>query len=466
MRSQRVSNNFSSKTWLEFTIQSLHEGNHIDHCVGVIGVKDIEPGISFNRKFFSAFRRLTCIVSPMLDQARLQEPKASHTWHRGLASIGLNYGPAFTGMNDLRTDPERNEVAFSMKLHPDTISEDDSRYLVHPGTMDKCLQAGIIAAHHGSLKTLERSFIPVSFEEVSLWCHGGADIPPPTGEECTGFGSARFTSLRGLTGAFQLFGEDGRPLFEAKQIHSIAYAENVNRNTLDDRHPHLRVLWKPDVDQLPRGPLPTLATGYGESLSVPERAVLSTWAQNLAVAAAHSADQSLLADMIQNWIPTQDYSLIHSGSASLDMCSATTHKEFLKLEAVYISMINALRGKSSVLKSHEATIATSSASFKHTLDLVAHKYPDMDILKVITDVADLDSTVPFILGAHSSLKRYRSFSYVSACDTLLTAAREKFSDSRDTTYVEAEVCTSSEELALEDDQYDLIILPRVRVLSF
>jgi hypothetical protein len=401
----------------------------------------------------------------MLDETRLQEPKASHTWHRGLASIGLNYGPAFSGMSDLRTDPELNEVSFAMKLHPDTIPVDDSHYLVHPGTMDKCLQAGIIAAHHGSLKNLERSFIPVSFEEVSLWSHAGADIPPPTDEECRGFGSARFTSLRGLTGAFQMFGEDGRPLFEAKEVYSIAYAENVNRNTLDDRHPHLRVLWKPDVHHLPRGPLPALATGYGESLSVPERVVLSGWAQNLTAAAAHSAGPSLLADMIRRWIPTQDSSLIQPGSASLDMCSATTHKEFLKLEAIYVSMIHTLLGNSSLVESQDGTTTRSSSSFKHTLDLVAHKRPNMDILKVVTDAADLDETVPSILEAHSSLKRYRSFTYVSSSDELLDAAREKFATSRETTYENADVFASSEELPLEDGRYDLFILPKVRHFS-
>jgi hypothetical protein len=101
-------------------------------------------------------------------------------------------------------------------------------------------------------------------------------------------------------------------------------------------------------------------------------------------------------------------------------------------------------------------------SFKHVLDLVAHKYPNMDVLKLVTDEADLDDSTLDILEAHSSLKRYRSLTYVSSSDDLLDAARKRFPGSRETSYESADLFASPEEPKLEDSGYDLFIFPEVR----
>ncbi|KAI0903082.1 BcBOA9 protein [Ustulina deusta] len=212
VRFQPVSNAVSSTNWLEFTIQSFLEGIWTEHCV----------------------------VVPLFDESRVQEPRTSHTWYRGFSNIGLNYGAAFNGLSDIRTDPWTNECVADTKLLPIDVPTDDSRYIVHPGAMDTCLQGILIAAHNGSLKGANRSFIPVDWEEVSIYSYEGTDMPA----------SADFSSLRALFGAFQLSAPDGRPLFTAKRVNSITYAEDLNRNVTEDRHPYLRVLWKPDVETL------------------------------------------------------------------------------------------------------------------------------------------------------------------------------------------------------------------------
>ncbi|KAI0538949.1 BcBOA9 protein [Xylaria digitata] len=248
VRFQTVSNAVSSTKWLEFTISSFLEGIWTEHCVGVIGRQPIDE------------------VVPLFDETRVQEPRTSHTWYRGFANIGLNYGAAFNGLNDIRTDPWTNECVADTKLLPINVPTDDSRYLVHPGAMDTCLQGILIAAHNGSLKGANRSFIPVDWEEVSIYSYEGTDMPAP----------ADFTSLRALFGAFQLSAPDGRPLFTTKKVNCITYAEDLNRNVIEDRHPYLRVLWKPDIETFEKGPLPAAATDIGRSLSPKEIAILST----------------------------------------------------------------------------------------------------------------------------------------------------------------------------------------------
>ncbi|KAI0513082.1 hypothetical protein F5B22DRAFT_657489 [Xylaria bambusicola] len=195
-RFQLVSNAVSSTNWLEFTIQSCLDGIWTEHCV----------------------------VAPLFDESRVQEPRTSHTWYRGFANIGLNYGAAFNGLTDT-------------KLLPLGVPTDDSRYI-----------GILIAAHNGSLKGANRSFIPVDWEEVSIYSYEGTDMPAPENTNGKILATGEFSSLRALFGAFQLSAPDGRPLFTAKRVNSITYAEDLNRNVTEDRHPYLRVLWKPDSE--------------------------------------------------------------------------------------------------------------------------------------------------------------------------------------------------------------------------
>ncbi|KAI0436975.1 hypothetical protein F4803DRAFT_571702 [Xylaria telfairii] len=242
VRFQTVSNAVSSTNWLEFTIQSVLEGAWTEHCVGVIGRKAIDE------------------ITPLFNEAKVQEPRTSHTWYRGFANIGLNYGPPFNGLSNIRTDPWTNECVADTKLLPTDVPTDDSRYIVHPGAMDTCLQAILIGAHNGSLKGANRSFIPVDWEEVSVYSYEGTSMPEPTNVNGQILATGEFTSLRALWGSFQLTAPDGRPLFTAKKVNSITYAEDLNKNVTHDRHPYLRVVWKPDVTT------PSVSTHLEDSL--------------------------------------------------------------------------------------------------------------------------------------------------------------------------------------------------------
>ncbi|KAH6985281.1 hypothetical protein EDB80DRAFT_823232, partial [Ilyonectria destructans] len=350
VRFQTVSNAVSSTKWLEFTIQSVSEGTWTEHCVGVIGREAIDE------------------VVPLFDESKVQEPRTSHTWYRGFANIGLNYGPPFSGLSDIRTDPWTNECVADTKLLPIDIPTDDSRYIIHPGAMDTCLQAILIGAHNGSLKGANRSFIPVDWEEVSIYSYEGTDMPVPADVNGQILATGKLTSLRALWGSFQLNTPDGRPLFTAKKVNCITYAEDLNKNITDDRHPYLRAVWKPDVETLEKGALPAAATDIGRPLSPKE---------------------------------------------------------------------------------------------KSTLDLVGHKYPGMNILEIVNSEADLDRKLPAVLQGDSSLKRYRSFTYMAASDALVEASAEDYPEGRDVSAEKVTLFENGEYGALEGVTYDLIILPEI-----
>ncbi|KAH8200418.1 hypothetical protein TruAng_005447 [Truncatella angustata] len=440
VRFQAVSNAVSSSKWLEFTISSVLEGIWTEHCVGVIGRQAIDE------------------VVPLFDKTKVQEPRTSHTWYRGFANIGLNYGPAFNGLSDIRTDPWTNECVADTKLLPIDVPTDDSRYIIHPGSMDTCLQAILIGAHNGSLKGASRSFIPVDWEEVSIYSYEGADMPAPADVNGRILATGQFTSLRALLGSFQLSAPDGRPLFTAKKVNSITYAEDLNKNITDDRHPYLRSIWKPDVETLQKGALPTAASGIGRPFSAKEKSVLSTWARSLTSAAKNSRknvpEATFLIDAISALdILTDAYDV---DLAASDLGTSKLDDSFYRLEAIYTAMMLTLSGDQSASYNVSTSIEDS---LTQTLDLVGHKYPGMNILAIVNSEADLARKLPAVLQGDSSLKRYSSFTYLAATDALAEASTEFFPDGRDVLAEKVTPFENGEYGALEGITYDLVILP-------
>ncbi len=442
VRFQPVSNAVSSTNWLEFTIQSFLEGIWTEHCVGVIGRQAIDE------------------VVPLFDESRVQEPRTSHTWYRGFSNIGLNYGAAFNGLSDIRTDPWTNECVADTKLLPIDVPTDDSRYIVHPGAMDTCLQGILIAAHNGSLKGANRSFIPVDWEEVSIYSYEGTDMPASADVNGQILATGEFSSLRALFGAFQLSAPDGRPLFTAKRVNSITYAEDLNRNVTEDRHPYLRVLWKPDVETLEKGALPAVATSIGRPLSPKEKAVLSTWAYNLTttaqVANGKVPSAARLIDAISSLkISSEAYDL---NLAASNLGTSQLDDTFYHLEGIYAAMMMILSGELATVSS---VSTPSEDSLTQTLDLLGHKYPGMNILEVINSETDLSRKLPAVLEGDSSLKRYNSFTYLAATDALVEASADVYPDGRDVSAEKMTIFENGEYGTLEGVTYDLVILPEI-----
>ncbi|CAD6448954.1 f397abe9-75d8-410a-8065-48fb1933f1d7 [Sclerotinia trifoliorum] len=233
MKFATISASIRSKTIAEFTISSVQNGNWTNHCVGTVTKKEATD------------------MAPGLDESKLQEPKAARTWYRGFQKVSLNYGPAFNGLSDIRTNPALEEAVAETELLPAGVSEHDSAYIVHPTAMDTCIQAAMIAAHKGSFKGLKRSFVPTSMADVSLWSWRDDDniaqLTPGKGKILA---HSEFFSVRALSGWCQLFSPEGKPLFEIKELLCTQYSEALDDLGTIDRHPYLRTVWKPDVDKI------------------------------------------------------------------------------------------------------------------------------------------------------------------------------------------------------------------------
>lgn len=451
VRFQLISNAAASKEWLDFTISSVVDGHWTEHVVGVIGRQPLD------------------VPAPLFDETKVQELRTPHTWYRGFANVGLNYGAAFNGLSNIRTDPWGQFCVADTKLAPLDVPADDSRYLVHPGTMDTILQAVMIGAHQGSLIEMTRSFVPVDLEGVSIYSYQGVDMPAPPAADSTAriLAWGKRTSLRALDGGFQLWGPDGRPLMDVKHAHTITYAEGLDQNSLEDRHPYLRVVWKPDVETLePGNKLPAAARDHRRPLSAEEHAVLASYAQRL-LTVARSSTAAFAAAVIEALSASGisvDETLAEAGDSAdyvgADLSEAEGQSAFGSLGAIYDDLMLAFASNSPPEPIDPRPLEDS---LTETLDLVAHKFPGMKILQVVKTDADLARKLPLFLEGDSSLKRYKSFTYLAATDALVEAAAGALAEGRD---VSAEKSTLLEdgsvgEGALEGSSFDLVILTDV-----
>ncbi|KAF7898806.1 hypothetical protein EAE99_012362 [Botrytis elliptica] len=179
------------------------------------------------------------------------EPKAARTWYRGLQKVSPNYGPAFNGLSNIRTNPALKEAVADTELCPEGVSEYDLACIVHPAAMDTCIQVVMIGAHKVSLAGSKRSFVPTSMANVSLWFWGDDDqisqLTPGKGKVLA---HAEIFSLRAMSGWCQLSSLESKPLFEIEELSCNQYSEALDDLRTIDRHPYLRTVWKPDVDKM------------------------------------------------------------------------------------------------------------------------------------------------------------------------------------------------------------------------
>ena len=117
------------------------------------------------------------------------------TFYRGLASIGLKYGPAFQGLSDIRSGEGLS--CFSMNV-PDIdlscgVGGHHRPHIIHPTTLDTMFHAVFAASKHPK-GHLNSAMVPKSIDEVVV----SANIGFSAGTQFKGFSQASKNGFREL----------------------------------------------------------------------------------------------------------------------------------------------------------------------------------------------------------------------------------------------------------------------------
>ena len=233
MRPESISATTKSNIWWNFEISSFASDMAIVHASGLIAIE----------------RQSKTMQSELQYPQSTMEQNATRTWYKKFVNVGLNFGDSFQSLAEIHNHGSKEimHTTAGTKLLQgggDGLQR-QSKYPVHPITLDALFQTGIIASASGIVKNLKAK-VPVMIEYARI----GSVAPQGSPEQWT----IDATSEPVGTGAVKVNAEmhdtKGNAMVQFKNIHAVAFAGGAQEEASEERHPMLRVEWKPDLDTL------------------------------------------------------------------------------------------------------------------------------------------------------------------------------------------------------------------------
>ncbi|KAF2972065.1 hypothetical protein GQX73_g1627 [Xylaria multiplex] len=297
--------------WYTFSVESPGaDGEWTIHCNGRISVIS-EPVNSPSRD------------RAPVDESALTQRVSGQRWYDAFHRVGFYYGKTFRQLHHARTARTLHHAAGDVTIR-ECYSEEmqgESRYFVHPTSIDTCLQLIIISINAGKHKEMPWGVVPTQLEEVTLF-------PAKIGQKSSvghaiawtdGLESRRFSTN------VQLSDKDNRILLDVKNLICTAYeaalpatSGNINGKESTGPEPFSVLAWKPDIETLRYDGLSTLLPSVSSKLEKLEQCVdLISHRQRisnvLVIAQDSVADTQALVDSILGVIP--DYGNVVVGIA-------------------------------------------------------------------------------------------------------------------------------------------------------
>ena len=174
--------------WYEVLITSYNGSQWVEQCVSKVSPRNTPSSNDLD-------------VPHLKDTLHMNVARAY--WYDVLESSGLKYGPAFQGLDEISAAlTEHKAVA--------TISsfEDTTKYILHPVTIDQCLQIVMVAACKGQGRSLEELSVVTAIERLDVFSGGRAKLNIK--------GTAAKSRSGGLTGDVSVVSDDGHPILFLK----------------------------------------------------------------------------------------------------------------------------------------------------------------------------------------------------------------------------------------------------------
>ncbi|KAJ3578773.1 hypothetical protein NPX13_g1790 [Xylaria arbuscula] len=229
--------------WYNFSVESPGtDGEWTIHCNGRISA----VGDSNNA---------TPSDKAPVDETALTQRVTGLRWYNAFHRVGFYYGKTFQQLRHARTARTLHHAAGDVTIrqtYPEEM-QGESRYLIHPTSIDACLQLIIISINSGKHKEMPCGVVPTRLEEVTLF-PANVDPDSSVGHAVAwtdGFEGRRFNTH------VQLNGSDDRLLLDIKNLTCTAYeaalpavSEITSGTEAKGPEPFSIMSWKPDGETL------------------------------------------------------------------------------------------------------------------------------------------------------------------------------------------------------------------------
>ncbi|KAM7218213.1 hypothetical protein V8F06_006391 [Rhypophila decipiens] len=237
--------------------------------------------------------------APDLTNQQLKSHSAK-TWNQAFQHVGFSYTRPFNAIENIRSSSTGTDYTAACSIPLTTKSGlfedekgDESRYVLHPATVDSLLQLCIISIHKGRARDMKFGVVPTLFDEVTLHFPASVEEPlsPLSSSGDSGIGitvdtdderatydgqvgqaiawsdaSVSKTYVPGMTRKFKtharLFTPAGDIALDIKGLHTVAYEAALPPSSADEvdvemvikkmeeklpSMPYAGVVWKPDI---------------------------------------------------------------------------------------------------------------------------------------------------------------------------------------------------------------------------
>ncbi|KAI1851631.1 hypothetical protein JX266_003093 [Neoarthrinium moseri] len=239
---RKISTTSISSSWYDFSISSWKTGKSRLHCVGSVReTNDMVPD-----------------RSTTIHQADRLERIPTDRWYEKFALEGLGFGKSFHSVPFIEVNGSRDryEAVAITKFITHPTEGHGTYYPMHPITIDACLQAGIMSTCAGIISQLQ-GYLPVFIKGCLI-----KTVPRSSrlDSEATIHVRSCRTGVSTQRIHCTLRDAAGKTMIEMGDVRMSLYVGKIGNDTSkteegmdSQRHPCLRVQWKPDAHLLQPG---------------------------------------------------------------------------------------------------------------------------------------------------------------------------------------------------------------------
>lgn len=246
LRLQRFPGAPARDSWYTFFVESILDGQWTSHCEGTIAAN---IHITKSEQDYK---------SPV-NISKLNQRVPGRRWYDAFSRVGFEYTGSFQQLKSIRTNRKFHEAAAEVKvLNESGLIQGESRYIVHPATVDACLQLIIISINAGLHKQMACGVVPIKVDEVNFWFPGGDLGSAGSAVAWTDSFEPRYFNTH-----TKLMGESGNLIMDVKGLRCVAYEAAVPPQAIEDRppQPYMESCWMPDLSTLTMAKLAELWHG-------------------------------------------------------------------------------------------------------------------------------------------------------------------------------------------------------------
>lgn len=171
-------------------------------------------------------------------------------WNQALREVGFDYGPTFQDMDDIRFDG-RNYQASSRTNVKQQVDENlgESRYVLHPASVDSTLQLCIAAIYAGRTTAMDCGVVPTKMEEMTIWPPTKAQVET---QKASAYAWVDRRGTRTCETSVQMLADDGDIVMEIRKVQTTSYEAAVPQKLHSDLQeaPYGEMKWDLDIDSL------------------------------------------------------------------------------------------------------------------------------------------------------------------------------------------------------------------------